>query len=190
MTLREFLDLQFKDPFRMAVLSKPRTKEAAEKIRLRPIQPEASIKPGDRPVSQKPEASTKPYDSPVEQKKEASDRSGIHSVQKDPQFTYQAASYKGTQVFHQNFADIYQMTAFLEENLQKEYRQLQVQGQAMDGTVLVSKGGKITIRTSMHKEQKPIKITGHNRVKRGCTGSLPRRSGCHDKRRQGRFSAV
>ena len=138
MTLREYLDLQFADPFKMAVLSGPRTKEAAEKIRLRPVRQD--IKREEEKKLPYPEEKEKPV-------------------------IFQAESYKGTQVFHRNFTSVNEMILFLEENLQDEYRQLQVQGQAMDGTVLVSKKGKTTIRTSMHKEQKTVKITGHNRVK-------------------------
>ena len=122
MTLREYLDRQFEEPFRTATLSNPRTKDGAEKIRLRPVQ-------------------------------------------KGSEIIYQAESYRGKQVFHRNFSTAEEMKAFLEDNLAGEYRQLQVQGKTMDGTVLVSKKGKTSIRTTLNKKQEPVKITGHNREK-------------------------
>lgn len=46
-----------------------------------------------------------------------------------------------------------------------EFGQLQTQGRRMDGTVLVSKKGKVTIRRKQHAQTEPVRMLTHNRIK-------------------------
>ena len=77
---------------------------------------------------------------------------------------YQASAQDGPKVFHKNYSRE-ELLEYLEKSLKNEFGQLQASGQNLDGTVLVSKKGKITIRTKMHQTQEPVKILSHNRVK-------------------------
>ena len=45
------------------------------------------------------------------------------------------------------------------------FSQLQVQGRCKDGSVLVSKKGKITVKVKEHQAKEPVQILAHNRVK-------------------------
>ena len=49
----------------------------------------------------------------------------------------------------------------------EEFRQLQVIGRSQDGSILISKKGKATIKTKNHKavQNESVKIAPHNRVK-------------------------
>ena len=77
---------------------------------------------------------------------------------------YQASAQDGPKVFHKNYSRE-ELLEYLEKSLQGEFGQLQAVGQSLDGTVLVSKKGRLTIRTKQHQVQKPVKILSHNRVK-------------------------
>ena len=46
------------------------------------------------------------------------------------------------------------------------FSQLQIQGQHADGSVLVSKKGRMTIKTKPHPAKEPVRIMAHNRVKK------------------------
>ena len=69
---------------------------------------------------------------------------------------YQAAWDVGNKAFHRNFQRD-DLIPYLEEAM-GEFGQLQTQGRFTDGTVLVSKKGKITIRRKQHEEAGPVRI--------------------------------
>ena len=58
------------------------------------------------------------------------------------------------------------MIAYVEQSLQEGgFSQLQVQGRCKDGSVLVSKKGKVTVKVKEHQAKEPVQILAHNRVK-------------------------
>ncbi len=77
---------------------------------------------------------------------------------------FQAEYMEGPKAFHKNY-EKEELLAYLEEAITKNYRQFQAQGMDMDGTVLVSKKGKVTIKSKQHPTAKPAQILSHNRVK-------------------------
>ena len=77
---------------------------------------------------------------------------------------YQASSTEGTKVFHKNYRRE-EAVDFLEDTLQREFGQLQAVGRELDGTVLVSKKGKVTVLPRKHTAAEPVQIQAHNRVK-------------------------
>lgn len=68
------------------------------------------------------------------------------------QVVYQATETSGTKVFHQNYS-LKELIPYLKRSLQNDFSQFQVSGQLLDGTVLVSKKGKATIKTKRHSQQ-------------------------------------
>ena len=97
------------------------------------------------------------------------------------QVVYQATETSGTKVFHQNYS-LKELIPYLKRSLQNGFSQFQVSGQLLDGTVLVSKKGKATIKTKRHssstvsaraagrgentEQDDRKKILAHNRVKK------------------------
>ena len=88
----------------------------------------------------------------------------IRPVKLKDQICYQASALEGTKVFHKNY-DRGQMLAYLEAELSGNFGQLQCQGALMDGVVLVSKKGKMTIKEKHHAVRENVQIQAHNRVK-------------------------
>lgn len=88
----------------------------------------------------------------------------IRPVKLKDQICYQASALEGTKVFHKNY-DREQMLAYLEAELSGNFGQLQCQGVLMDGVVLVSKKGKMTIKEKHHAVRENVQIQAHNRVK-------------------------
>lgn len=88
----------------------------------------------------------------------------IRPVKLKDQICYQASALEGTKVFHKNY-DREQMLAYLEAELSGNFGQLQCQGALMDGVVLVSKKGKMTIKEKHHAVRENVQIQSHNRVK-------------------------
>lgn len=88
----------------------------------------------------------------------------IRPVKLKDQICYQASALEGTKVFHKNY-DREQMLAYLEAELSGNFGQLQCQGALMDGVVLVSKNGKMTIKEKHHAVRENVQIQAHNRVK-------------------------
>ena len=88
----------------------------------------------------------------------------IRPVKLKDQICYQASALEGTKVFHKNY-DREQMLAYLEAELSGTFGQLQCQGALMDGVVLVSKKGKMTIKEKHHAVRENVQIQAHNRVK-------------------------
>ena len=88
----------------------------------------------------------------------------IRPVELKGQVFYQASALEGTRVFHKNYTRD-EMILYLKEALEHDFSQLQAVGQSLDGTVLVSKKGKMTIKTKKHSSACPVQIMAHNRVK-------------------------
>lgn len=88
----------------------------------------------------------------------------IRPVKLKDQICYQASALEGTKVFHKNY-DREQMLAYLEAELSGNFGQLQCQGALMDGVVLMSKKGKMTIKEKHHAVRENVQIQAHNRVK-------------------------
>lgn len=89
----------------------------------------------------------------------------IRPVKIREQIFYQASAMEGTKVLHKNY-DREQVIAYIKEALGSGFGQLQAQGQELDGTVLVSKKGKITVKAKRHSGAEKIQIQAHNRVKK------------------------
>ena len=88
----------------------------------------------------------------------------IRPVKLKGQVYFQASALEGTRVFHKNYTRE-EMIAYLTAAMEQDFTQLQAKGQLLDGTVLVSKKGKVTIKTKKHPAQEPVQIMAHNRVK-------------------------
>ena len=77
---------------------------------------------------------------------------------------FQATATVGTKAIHKNYT-LEDVLSYVEASLTDGFSQLQIQGQMRDGSVLVSKKGKQTIKTRPHEALEPVKIQSHNRVK-------------------------
>ena len=78
---------------------------------------------------------------------------------------YQASSTVGTKVLHSNYTKE-EIISYVEANLGEGcFSQFQIQGRCVDGTVLVSKKGRQTIKVKKHPALEPVRIQAHNRVK-------------------------
>lgn len=62
---------------------------------------------------------------------------------------YQASVTEGTKVYHKNYSRE-EIIDYLEQAME-EFRQLQVIGRSQDGSILISKKGKATIKTKIIK---------------------------------------
>ena len=80
----------------------------------------------------------------------------IRPVEIKGQIVYQASETVGTKVLHKNYPRE-DLIEYLKTELQHNFSQLQASGVALDGTVLVSKKGKITIKTRRH----PVNPSGN-----------------------------
>lgn len=96
--------------------------------------------------------------------KEIPSRVRIRPVELKGKLLYQASASQGQKVFHRNYTRE-ELISYLEKSLKGEYSQLQVQGCRADGSVLVSKKGRQTVKVRPHSQKKPAKILSHNRVK-------------------------
>ena len=97
--------------------------------------------------------------------KDAPSRVRIRPIELKGSVCYQASSTVGTKVLHSNYTKeeiISYVTANLGEGC---FSQLQTQGRCVDGTVLVSKKGRQTIKVKKHPALEPVRIQAHNRVK-------------------------
>ena len=101
----------------------------------------------------------------------------IRPVEIRGKVVYQASETVGTKVLHKNYSRE-ELISYLKAGLQHDFSQLQASGMALDGTILVSKKGKMTIKTRRHPENgkglafgkdktfsKGTQILAHNRVK-------------------------
>ena len=83
----------------------------------------------------------------------------IRPVEIKGQVVYQASETVGTKVLHKNYPREV-MIEYLKTELQHDFSQLQASGMALDGTVLVSKKGKMTIKTRRH----PVPSSGKGKM--------------------------
>lgn len=88
----------------------------------------------------------------------------IRPVEQKGKIYYQASAVEGTKVFHTNYSRE-EVMVYIEKCLRESFGQLQVQGQFLDGSILVSKKGKTAIKTRRHEQVKPVRMMSHNRVK-------------------------
>ena len=97
--------------------------------------------------------------------KEAPSKVRIRQIELKGSVCYQASAAVGTKVLHSNYSREevirYVETCLLEGG----FSQLQVQGRCKDGTVLISKKGKVTVKEKQHQKLEPVQILAHNRVK-------------------------
>ena len=97
--------------------------------------------------------------------KEAPSKVRIRQIELKGSVCYQASSTVGTKVLHSNYSRA-EVIAYVEQSLQEGgFSQLQVQGRCKDGSVLVSKKGKVTVKVKEHQAKEPVQILAHNRVK-------------------------
>ena len=106
---------------------------------------------------------------------EGPDKVKIRPVELKGEIRYQASAFVGTKVLHTNYSGE-ELRDYLERELKEHFSQLQIQGTETDGTILVSKKGKMTVKTRNHSAggrksgpsgegEKPVRILSHNRVK-------------------------
>ena len=97
--------------------------------------------------------------------KDAPSKVRIRQIELKGKVCYQASSTVGTKVLHSNY-NREEVIAYVEQCLTEGgFSQLQVQGRRKDGTVLISKKGKATIKVKQHQALEPVQILAHNRVK-------------------------
>ena len=97
-------------------------------------------------------------------RKDAPSRVRIRPVELKGRILYQASFPDGAKMLHRNY-EREELVGFLKESLDGTYSQLQVQGRQADGSILVSKKGKHTVRLKPHEVKENAKILSHNRVK-------------------------
>ena len=97
-------------------------------------------------------------------RKDAPSRVRIRPVELKGRILYQASLPDGAKMLHRNY-EREELVGFLKESLDGTYSQLQVQGRQADGSILVSKKGKHTLRLKPHEVKENAKILSHNRVK-------------------------
>lgn len=96
----------------------------------------------------------------------------IRPVEIKGQVVYQASETVGTKVLHKNYPRE-ELIRYLKTELLHGFSQLQASGMALDGTVLVSKKGKITIKTRRHPGNSQGKNLVSGRDKLGLSGEMP-----------------
>jgi len=101
------------------------------------------------------------------QDKEFATKVKIRPILVKGELLFQETLYRGTQVFHENFMEE-DMHARIEKLLTETFKQGEFQGNGMQATVLVSKKGKMTIKTKQLQKQvsgRDLLELSHNREK-------------------------
>ncbi|MBQ7775393.1 MAG: SAM-dependent methyltransferase [Lachnospiraceae bacterium] len=98
------------------------------------------------------------------QDKEFASKVKVRPVLIKGELLFQETLYRGTQVFHENYAEE-AMAARIEKLLTATFRQGEFQGSTMQATVLVSKKGKMTIKTKQVQSVPKERDLSHNREK-------------------------
>ena len=102
------------------------------------------------------------------QDKEFATKVKVRPILVKNELLFQETLYRGTQVFHENYSGE-NMEAHLEKLLTKNFKQGEFQASSMQATVLVSKKGKMTIKTKMLQgntpKQRDLSELSHNREK-------------------------
>lgn len=91
----------------------------------------------------------------------------IRPIERKGSICYQASSVFGPKEIHKNY-EKEELVSLLLQSLGQDFSQLQIRGQSCDGSVLVSKKGKMTIRQKRHENNgsdPSLRILSHNRVK-------------------------
>lgn len=88
----------------------------------------------------------------------------IRPVMIKDKLLFQETLYRGTQVFHENYEEVV-MAERIEKLLTETFRQGEFQGATLSATVLVSKKGKMTIKTKQVQVAEPERDLSHNRTK-------------------------
>lgn len=78
---------------------------------------------------------------------------------------YQASETQGQKELHHNY-EREEAISYIEQQMKEQFRQLQLSGAEADGTVLVSKKGKMTVKVKRHPYKAAEKPLEHNRKKR------------------------
>ncbi len=115
-SLREQLDDFLNEQLNQIVISNPRDKEDAQKIKVRPLY--LRLPAGKRAGSAAPAA--------------------------DESLAFQAEEFRGKQAFHRNMRKE-ETLAYIEETMQK-YKQMELQSELGSMQILVSKAGKQTVK--------------------------------------------
>lgn len=117
--------------------------------------------------------------------KEAPSKVRIRQIELKGSVCYQASSTVGTKVLHSNYSRE-EVIAYVEQSLQEGgFSQLQVQGRCKDGSVLVSKKGKVTVKVKEHQAKEPVQILGTQScetvyIEGRNSGSIPGGSGSYE----------
>mgnify|MGYP002533562619 CR=1 FL=1 len=97
--------------------------------------------------------------------KDVPSRVRIRPIELKGSVCYQASFTVGTKVLHSNYTRE-EIISYVEANLGEGcFSQFQIQGRCVDGTVLVSKKGRQTIKVKKHPARETVRIQAHNRVK-------------------------
>lgn len=78
---------------------------------------------------------------------------------------YQASETVGTKELHANYSTE-ELCDYVERLMTGEFKQLQMTGSLADGTILVSKKGKVTVKVKQHPRREGKAVLDHNRKKR------------------------
>lgn len=89
----------------------------------------------------------------------------IRPLQQKGKLVFQAAAWDGKKEFHSN-CDKQEMITKICEWLERDFRQLQGETTAQTVSALVSKKGKITVKTKRCAACRPAPVLSHNRSKR------------------------
>ncbi len=101
------------------------------------------------------------------QDKEFATKIKVRPILVKGELLFQETLYRGTQVFHENFVEE-DMRARIEKLLTESFKQGEFQASFMQATVLVSKKGKMTIKTKQLQKQatqRDMSELSHNREK-------------------------
>lgn len=98
------------------------------------------------------------------QDKEYAAKAKVRPVLIKGELLFQETLYRGTQVFHENFSRE-AITTRIEQQLTDTFRQGEFQGGTLQATVLVSKKGKMTIKTKQVQGKTKERDLSHNREK-------------------------
>lgn len=102
------------------------------------------------------------------QDKELAAKVKVRPVLIKGELQFQETLYRGNQVFHENY-NMESIAARIEKLLSETFRQGEFQGSKLNATVLVSKKGKMTIKTKMIQgntpKQRELSDLSHNREK-------------------------
>lgn len=89
----------------------------------------------------------------------------VRPIMKDGILHYQASSFSGTKVLHKNY-EKRELLAFLLENMNGNFKQLEIETIPFKIMILASKKGKLTIKKKINGETEERQVDfSHNRIK-------------------------